>query len=429
MALSYAPGIARAFDGLERMLIARGEFAQLADLLNGRLEGEHNKSQECAILLKLADLYANQLGETQKATDILYRLLDAMPSADVVSRLLALPQTDDDKKRALYEKAIIYCDGCYPYALDLAQQHLAAGRELQAWAIMSPLRTLLQLDAQTKETLNDLKNKFEKAEAVPLDSIAKALPILSDEQFAILDALKSLAEHVNFGASNIEQITQGASEVSENTPNGKIFAQMRAGMGLDNIVLYRASELPEAIVIVLGNPIVVCMRTEIFQKAAGNELQFWLAKAIAMAHPDMRFIAATPQNIRPLLPNALLAATGIGNATGETADLAQKIKSSLSPDVLKDIHSQLTLYPNDQLIACANAFTRDLLDSTDLIGAYIVADMRTVWRAESRIDENITEQRNVKTIDDIAKALDASPILRKILAFYVSDAFTEQLNS
>ena len=55
--------------------------------------------------------------------------------------------------------------------------------------------------------------------------------------------------------------------------------------------------------------------------------------------------------------------------------------------------------------------------------------MRTVWRAESRIDENITEQRNVKTIDDIAKALDASPILRKILAFYVSDAFTEQLNS
>ena len=148
-----------------------------------------------------------------------------------------------------------------------------------------------------------------------------------------------------------------------------------------------------------------------------------------MAHPDMRFIAATPQNIRPLLPNALLAATGIGNATGETADLAQKIKSSLSPDVLKDIHSQLTLYPDDQLIACANAFTRDLLDSTDLIGAYIVADMRTVWRAESRIDENITEQRNVKTIDDIAKALDASPILRKILAFYVSDAFTEQLNS
>ena len=116
----------------------------------------------------------------------------------------------------------------------------------------------------------------------------------------------------------------------------------------------------------------------------------------------------------------------------ETVSLEGKLYTALvlilSPE-LKDIHSQLTLYPDDQLIACANAFTRDLLDSTDLIGAYIVADMRTVWRAESRIDENITEQRNVKTIDDIAKALDASPILRKILAFYVSDAFTEQLNS
>lgn len=429
MALSYAPGIARAFDGLERMLIARGEYAQLADLLNGRLEGEHNKTQECAILLKLADLYANQLGESSKATDILYRLLDAMPSADIVSRLLALPQDDDDKKRALYEKAILYCDNCYPYALDLAQYHLKAGRDLQAWAVMSPLRTLLQLDPATKETLNELKNKFEKTEAVPLESISNALPILTDEQFAILDAIKSLAEHMTFSANNIEKIAQGASEVSENTPNGKIFAQMRSAMGLDNVVLYRAAELPEPIVIVLGNPVVVCMRTEIFQKAAGNELQFWLAKAVSMAHPDTRFLVSTPENIRKRLPAALLAAVGIGSASAENADLVQKIKSTLSADVLKEIHTQLTLYTDDQLIACAQSFTQDMLDSTDLIGAYIVADMRTVWRAESRIDEHVTEQRNVKTVDDIAKALDASPILRKILAFYVSDAFTAQLNS
>ena len=340
MALSYAPGIARAFDGLERMLIARGEYAQLADLLNGRLEGEHNKTQECAILLKLADLYANQLGESSKATDILYRLLDAMPSADIVSRLLALPQDDDDKKRALYEKAILYCDNCYPYALDLAQYHLKAGRDLQAWAVMSPLRTLLQLDPATKETLNELKNKFEKTEAVPLESISNALPILTDEQFAILDAIKSLAEHMTFSANNIEKIAQGASEVSENTPNGKIFAQMRSAMGLDNVVLYRAAELPEPIVIVLGNPVVVCMRTEIFQKAAGNELQFWLAKAVSMAHPDTRFLVSTPENIRKRLPAALLAAVGIGSASAENADIVQKIKSTLSADVLKEIHTQ-----------------------------------------------------------------------------------------
>lgn len=429
MALSYVPGIARAFDGLERMLIARGEYAQLADLLNGRLEGEHTKAEECAILLKLADLYAKQLGEQEKAADILCRLLDAMPSADVVSRLLAMPQNDEEKKRALYEKAIVYCDGSYPYALELAQQHLKNGRDLQAWAIMSPLRALLQLDAQTKETLNDLKNKFEKADAVSFDSIAKALPVLSDEQFAILDALKTLSEHMQFGPSSIDQIAAGASEVSENTPNGKIFAQLRAGMGLDNAVLCRASELPEAIAVVAANPPVICIRTEIFQKAAGNELQFWLAKAVAMAHPDMRFLASAPAAVRNLLPKALLAAAGLGSVSGDAADLAQKIKTTVSADVLKDIRSQLTLYPDDRLIACAETFAQDMLDSTDLIGAFIVADMRTVWRAESRIDENIAEQRNVKTVDDISKAIDASKILRKILAYYVSSTFTEQLNA
>lgn len=427
MALSYAPGMARAFDGLERMLVARGEYAQLADLLNGRLEGEHSKEREAAILLKLADLYAKHLDQNDKAADILYKLLECMPSADVVSRLLALPQNDESKKRTLFEKAILYCNGSYQYALELAQIHLQQGRDLQAWAIMSPLRTLLQLDAQTKETLNELKNKFEKSDAVPLDSLAKALPILSDEQFAILDALKSVAEHIAFGPKSLDEITSGASEVSENTPNGKIFSQLRAGMGLENIALYRSAELPEAIVVVQSDPLIVCLRTEIFQKAAGNELQFWLAKAIALAHPDMRCLASAPANIRAQLPMAILSAVGIGDATTDCADLSQKIKNALSPEQIKDIHSQLTLYPEDKLLDCAKSFAQDMMGTSDLMGAYIVADMRTVWRAESRIDENITEQRNVKTIDDIAKALDASAILRRVLAYYVSDAFSEQL--
>ena len=53
--------------------------------------------------------------------------------------------------------------------------------------------------------------------------------------------------------------------------------------------------------------------------------------------------------------------------------------------------------------------------------------MRTVWRAESRVDEKITEQRNVKTVAEIGKAIESSAILRKVLAYYVSEAFSEQL--
>ena len=431
MALSYQPGMGRAFDGLERMLVARQEWAQLADLLDGRLEGELTPDQQAAILVRLADLYGNQLNEQAKAADILYRLLESAPSADVIQRLLAMPVDDPQKRKTLLEKAIVFCPGCFDAALELAQNHLKAGRELQAWAIMSPLRALLQLDPQLKDTLNDLKNKFEKVDSVSLDSLSKALPILSDEQFALLDAIRIVNEKIGtLGAKKLDEITSGATEVTEFTPNGKLFHQMRAGLGLENITLWRSSELPEAVVVIDTNPVIVCLKTEIFQKAAGNELQFWLAKGITMAHPDIRIIASTPESMRHQLPMAVLAAVGIAPESAETAELVEKIKSAMSADELKNLSAQMLAgNPAEKLIECAKTFARDMVDSTDVIGAYIVADMRTVWRAESRVDSNIIEQRNVKTVDEINKAMDSSAILRKVLAYYVSSTFTDHLAS
>ena len=429
MALSYAPGLGRAFDGLERMLVAREEWEQLADLLNGRLESDLSPAQESAILLRLADLYGKQLDEPQKSADILYRLLDSAPSADVIERLLVMPSDNPDNRRRLLEKAILFCPGCFNYALELAQNHLQSGRELQAWAIMSPLRALLQLDAQTKDTVNDLKTKFEKADSISPDTLSRALPILSDEQFSLLDAIRVVSEKIgSLGPKQLDEITSGATEVTEFTPNGKIFHQLRAGLGLENIVLYRSAELPEAIMVVDAEPTIVCVRTEIFQKAAGNELQFWLAKGIAMAHPDVRILASTPANMRNSLPMAVLAATGLVAETPETADIVARIKAHMNAAELSNLAAQLTsTCDKDALVKCAQTFTQDMLDSTDILGSYAIADMRTVWRAESRIDANIIEQRSVKTVDDINRAMESSNILRKVLAYYVSSSFTEHL--
>ena len=267
-----------------------------------------------------------------------------------------------------------------------------------------------------------------KTESISPNTLAKALPVLSDEQFAILDALQTVNEKLGtLGATDLNDVTSGATEVADSTPNGKIFHQMRAGLGLDNIVLYRASELPETIVVLNTNPVVVCIRTEIFQKAAGNELQFWLAKGLGLAHPDVRILASTPENMRNALPKAVLVAAGIGSVTEETAILVSKIKACMSDDELKALHTQLSIYDEENLIECANSFTKDMLASSDLLGAYVVADMRTVWRAESRIDTNITEQRNVKTVEEIGKAIEVSDILRKVLAYYVSAMFTEHI--
>lgn len=429
MALSYTPGLSRALDGLERTLVARQEWPQLAELLEGRLEGELSVEQEAAILLRLADLYSSKLSQADKAQEILYRILDAAPSNEVVLKLLEIcPHDDVDKRMQLLEKAVTYCDGRYLYAMQMAEIYLQRGREAQAWAIYSPLRVLLQVETKLKEVLNDLKTKFEKSDANTYDKLSEAMPKLSDEQFVLLDALRAVDEKLgSLGPKTIDDITSGATEITEFTPNGKTFYQMREALGIENATLWRATDLPEAIVVVRGPQTVVCIRTEIFQKAAGNELQFWLAKGLGLAHPDVQTIAATPMQLRHVLPKAILAATGIAPQTPDTASLVARIKEAVGEDELRAIHSQLSLYETNKLLKTADTLAQDLMDSSDILGAFTVADMRTVWRAETRVDSDIPEQRSIKTIDEINQAIESSSILKRILASYVTPAFGDLL--
>ncbi|MCL2325623.1 MAG: hypothetical protein FWC40_03875 [Proteobacteria bacterium] len=430
MALSYAPGMPQVLDGLERMLVARQEWHQLADLLRGRLESEHSPQQEADILMRLADLYGTRLDDPENASEILYRVLDFCPSAEVVERLLATTSASDVQRRIpLLEKAVRFCTNRYQYAIEIAQYHLAQGRELQAWAILSPLRVLLQVEPGLKEILNDLKGKFEKGDALVLDRIASVQPSWTDEQFAILNALQVVHERIGtLGPKSLDDITSGASEVSEFTPNGKSFHQMRGLLGIENVSLWRSVDLPEAIVVIDAEPTIVCIRTEVFQKAAGNELQFWLAKGLGMAHPDVRTIASTPLPWRQQLAKAILAAAGIGQIGEEADELTTAIQSKLTSDDVAEIASQLSLYDSDKLLAAAETFSRDMLALSDLLGAFSVADMRTVWRAESRMNPSIPEQRSVKTVEEISAAIEASDTLSKILTYYVSSDFDKNLS-
>ena len=59
----------------------------------------------------------------------------------------------------------------------------------------------------------------------------------------------------------------------------------------------------------------------------------------------------------------------------------------------------------------------------ELAGAFMVADMRAVWRAMSRKYEDIPEQRNVKTVEDLNALFDGSRAMSRILRFYASEAF------
>ena len=425
MALSYVPGMSRALDGLERTLIAREEWDQLVDLLEGRLEGDIDSKQEAAILTRLADLYANRLGQQAKANKLLYRVLDFSPSEEVITRLLQTTDPNDSAQfMPLLQKAVCYCSKRFTNALQIAQYRLDNANELTAWAIMSPLRVLIQLDPRLKEILNDLKNKFEKAEPSSLDHLADAMPSLSDEQFAFIDAIRMIREKVGpFGSNDLSVVAPNASEVAESTPNGKIFVQLREKLGIQDVVLYRSPDIENAIVIVDSDPVIVVIKTEIFQKAAGNELQFWLTKALGLAHTDVRYIASMPDNMRANMAKSILQVCSMVPATPDLAPMVSDLKAKLSSEDIAAIVSQLNLSTVDKLVACAETFADDMMFMSDILGSVAVADFRTVWRAESRDHAEITEQRAVKTIDDIDAAIDASPILSKLIGYYATDDF------
>ncbi len=427
MALSYVPGLGRALDGLERTLVAREEWAQLCDLLEGRLEGDLEPAQEAAILTRLADLYAQKLNQTDKANKILYRVLDFCPTEDVITRLLSATDPSDEAHYIpLLQKAVRYCGHRFSNALTIAQSRLNAGNELTAWTLISPLRLILQVEPKLKETLNDLKTKFEKADSTTINRLADAMPALSDEQFAILDAIRFVREKCGaFNSTDINVVAPGASEVAESTPNGKVFQQLREKFGLENIALYRSADIADSIIVIDGDPVTVVIKTEIFQKATGNELQFWLTKALAMAHPDLCTLASMPEPKRNVIAKAILAVCDLVPVTPEIAAETDHLKSVLSVDDIKNLVSQLTLSPVAKLAACAESFADEMLISSDILAAFAIADFRTVWRAESRIHPEITEQRAVKTVDDIDAAIDASPVLSQILSYYVSDDFNQ----
>ncbi|MFA5625305.1 MAG: tetratricopeptide repeat protein [Bradymonadales bacterium] len=429
MALSYSPGIAKALDGLERMLAARSEWSQLADLLEGRLEGEADESQQASIMLRLADLYTEKLDKADKARQLLERVLESHPSAEVIERLLkATPQEQHDERINLLKKGITYCEERYQKAIEIALYLHDKDKKLQAWAILSPLRALLNVDAQLKDILNNLKTEFEKPETLLYEKLQEVLPKFSDEQFAIVDAINLVREKLgSFGANNLDEVTQGAAEVTEFTPNGKLFHQMKAALGLENIQLWRSADLPQAIVVIDADPTIVCIKTEIFQKASGNEIQFWLAKALLYAHPDYRSSSAAPAQTRELLAEAILAVAGIIESYPEIEAIVKQLSQNLEDSSIEDLRSSLTLYEQDALHECAKTFWKDAELVSDIAGSLTVAELRTVWRAQSRIDESIPEQRSAKSIEDLDAIFQNSETLSEVLAFYVGEKFGDLL--
>ncbi|MDX9721975.1 MAG: hypothetical protein RBU37_14605 [Myxococcota bacterium] len=426
MALSYDPGAKAALDGLERMLIQRQDWQALADLIEGRLEEGANREEQIVTLTKLADLCEEQLDDRQRANEVLRRLLHLQPSGDTIARLLSgLEDAPASEREEVLEFAVEFGSNRYSTAIDLAKVRLAAGDRLQAWAILSPLTGILQLDPEIKPAVAELHkefNNFDPQERV--SSLAELRQPRSELANALLDATLLIDRECGpLGHQTLEELTSGQVSVSDTTANGKLFKTFAEAMGLPDAELWRAMDLPEQIVVVNRQPATICIRTEIFQKASGTELNFWLVAALELAREDLRPLSAMPLAERELWAPCLLALLGLGACPSGGEALLAKLKETIP----ESLHDELRLILEEPVRAegasGAALLWAESMASAERLGGLMVANLRTAWRALGRLVESIPEQRNVKTVDDLNAMFDKNPVMSRMLRFYVSKAF------
>ncbi|OIP38189.1 MAG: hypothetical protein AUK47_12380 [Deltaproteobacteria bacterium CG2_30_63_29] len=426
MALSYEPGMGAALNGLERMLAAREEWEQLADLLEGRIENEENDKKRAAALSRLANLCERELGEPARANESLRRLMALDPMSDAAERLIInLADAPIEEKRDLVEHAVEFGSNRYDHAISLAKFHLDANDRQQAWAVLSPLRVVIHLEADIKNTVNDLRQEYERSENNELLEKGKFARLKSSPlRDALLEAIALLPGKL--GITDVEVAAPGAVNVAESTPNGKLFVSLREALGVDDAQLFRSVDMEENIAVVNSDPVIVCIKTEIFQKASGGELRFWLAQGLELARKETRAITSLPPTKRASFALSLLQALGLVKEGGD-AETIKTLKAMLTEELTTQLKEVLELVVEEMGIDRAQSFWDDTLNSAERVASFLVADLRSTWRALARTYTTIPEQRTIKTIEELNTMFDESKVLSRLLRFHVSDEFSALL--
>ncbi|HGG57613.1 MAG TPA: tetratricopeptide repeat protein, partial [Nannocystis exedens] len=113
-AFNIDPESEQAQDELEKIATLEGRFEDLAALYEGAISADLPSSLLRALLMKLADLYDEQLGDSEKATDYYKRALDVDPdnvgALDALERLYGRAENWDELLDVYRNKVVLSND-------------------------------------------------------------------------------------------------------------------------------------------------------------------------------------------------------------------------------------------------------------------------------------------------------------------------------
>jgi hypothetical protein len=405
-------------EGLADLLKRRGEWEQLVDLLEARIDSG-NPEDRAHALRSLAQICRESMNDTNRAERYLRLAISLSPQKSDYDQLLELVGDDPQRRRDRQELVASSLALCGPWVerlTGLGRTLAGEGQRRWAWCLLSPLMSSVVSDAPLKSLVLDLRKEFEKADHLVLlspnlhervrpDSLSPALM----EVLAELDALMPL------GPRSAEQA--GAARVARvdaRTAIGKTFAVVAERLGLENAQLSRADEMPVTYRVLDDDVPHVLVRSDIFQLLSPNETHALFATLLEQARPGARLVSALapPEIDRVVL--ALLAA--VGSISDPSVDeLAKAIATAAG--------NRLGLWRNrlDGIDRGARAtLVKDVEAMARRVGLIAAGELRFAAKLAARMDDAATKMPSTGKPEDLDEFFAGTAVARALAAFAAS---------
>ncbi len=423
IALSYDPGHSLALASLRAVLEHRGDYEQLADMLDARTESG-SFDQRVDALGSLVRICFEILGDVARGEQYLVKLVELAPSRDSFEDLLRIVEADPARhgERLALISRILGAGPPYTERLiEAAHIIYDSGDKHWTWAVLSAVLGAAPVEVWTKNVLSELRKQYERFDSITLlkpfvPASVGALP----EPTPLTAALSDLCARLTLTSDDGTLPT-----VDPRTGPGKLFERVVENLGFPAKLL-RSGDAAPALIVLAGEIPTFAIRTDVLSAPPG-ELAYLYTAGMMLARKECVALASAPVEMRHLLIPAVAAASMNGESQNEDAEiaaLASRILEVLSADDLKAWRA----YLNDvSRTAAAAAVLFDAVDRAAARVALLAAgDLRTSTRAMARFTQDNKRPPGVARLDEFEHFFSSMPVA-PLFEFALSDQFGKLL--
>lgn len=426
IALSFNPAHPTALASLCNVLEGRGDYEQLAALLDARTDAG-TVAERAEALSTLAKMSFEKLGDPDRGEQYLQRLVEISPTVEALEQLLAIVRRDPSRQAEqlpllgrLMASGGPLCDRI----VEASQIIYDGGSRHWTWAMLSALMGAAPVDTWTKNTLGELRREFER-----FDSLRLLHPFL-------LTSLGALAEPQPFQAALSDlcarvflRSDEGAGLVVDGrTGPGKVFERVAEQLNLP-AKLIRTPEGTPPMDVLSGEVPTVAVRTDLMAASPG-ELAYIYARGILLARPECVALASVPEDDRPRLIAAIRAA--VDDTVDPPDDPATAALSSAFAGKLT--HDEIEVWKGhlEDVVAMeaqtAAAF-EEIEEAALRVATVAAGDARTAVRALARMATDGRRPPGVARLDEFESFFQGMAAIGRVFAFIATEDFGRILSA